>query len=328
MKKDFFREATLAQILNKDPVIYEAGGLNITSLDVLAFTNWFAIIPAPLPGNQNIQNNYLKHGPELKLPRSYTRLEALGSNSPQEIRVQTLENIPEDIIPCCYSFKPYFGNDTKTRRISLTTCLEGTRLFCMSEQVKGEKIKVKPYDKAKIIEKEGAQIRVEVPSREVGKSPYEFMFSFVPVKDTEEKKVIWLELNSNHTCNYKTFRELKYNSQGSKEFSKTMDFCPHEVAGYLAIIDYYFNQDKRNFIPLQMSPFVIPSLSTVKFNVALRNNVVLHDPTSKTDGNFRKPKQGDYEKLNWIRLKLIEDYKETFFASNKRDGKIKDYRWN
>ncbi len=324
-KKYFFKEDTKSEIAEKNFINLGENWLEL--LSELAFSDNYTIIPAKISGNDEIQRRFIKHGRELKLERTYSCLDASKSKNPLTLMREATKDLGK-FSPSCYSFKPYFGTDTRTRRVSLVDCVYAARLYAMSEQIDGEKIIVKPYEDAAIVRKEGAQIYVKIPSTTSEEEPHEFIFNFVPINKNRKNnnKVTWLKLSSDHVCNYKRFRELKYNFEDSNSSSKTNEFCFHEIAGYLGIIDFFKNGKKKNLIPLNMSPFAIPSLDTALFNVALENNLLIYDETIDSKNGLRKPKIADKEIFNWARVNSL-GYNFTFFADKKRDGDLRDYRW-
>jgi len=316
-KKNYFCQNTINEILKKEFVPFEEIGLE--NLENLAFSNNYTILPEPISEDEEIQKKFIKHGPELKLKRAYSISESLKREKSQEIG-DAFDNIKQ--IPSCYSFKPYWGLDQRNRRVHLVDCVKGAKLYAYSQNSE-EKIEIFPYDSSKKVEKEGAQVLLKVPSTTKGISPHEFQFSFVPIINNSFKKEISLQLLSDHVCGYKRFRELKYDFSNSPQFSKTNDFCFHEIAGYFSIIDYF--SSRKNNVPFEENNFVIPTLSTAKFNVSLENNVLLSHKGEKGQ-EYRKIKFADKEILNWRRVKSL-GYEKTFFSRKSRDGNLRDYVW-
>lgn len=317
MKKEFFKEDSLSKILKKEFVPYSEN----LKLEELYNSNSYTIIPARISSEDSLQRKFLKHGPEILLERVYSIENSFELGSPNELCKLAFE-ADWKRIPCSYSFKPYWGLDRKKRRVTLTDCFLGAKLYAFSENNSEDKIKINIYDDSLRTAKEGAKVFLEVPSTTYDSPSYKFSFDFIPSTNNNLKNKIWQQVSSNHFCEYKYFKGLKYNFLSSREDSVTNDFCFHEVAGYFKIIDEFFK--KGNKIPFEMNPFVIPRKSTVNFNLALENNVLIFDETSGEKNGLRKPKIADKEILNWERVRKNK-YDDLFFYMKNKDGKLKDY---
>jgi hypothetical protein len=315
-KIDYFKEDSVSRILDKKFIPFKE--IPIENIPQLAFSNEYTILPSIISNDNEVQRKLLKHGLELKLERTYSARGTINSKKTKDLIIESLDSF--NGLPWCYSFKPYWGMDRKTRRIHLIDCVNGARLYAYGSS--NEKIKILPYTNSERVEKEGGQIYLEVPSTTKEEGPHKFEFSFVPIVNNENKKIISLQLSSDHNCGYKRFLDLKFNYPNSRQSSKTNDFCFHEIAGYLAIIDYFYQKGIK--APLETNPFVIPTLLTKGFNIALENNVLILDKNSKH--GVRKPKIADKEILNWQFLKLL-GVEQTFFPTKTRDGNIRDYAW-
>lgn len=317
MKKVFFREDSLSQILKKEFVPYSEN----LNLEELYNSNRYTIIPARISSEDSFQRKFLKHGPEVRLERTYSIADSFELDSPNELCKRAFE---EELkrIPSSYSFKPYWGIDRKKRKITITDCFLGAKLYSYFENNSEEKIKINIYGDSLRKAKEGAKVFLEVPSTCENSPNYKFSFDFIPVVDNCLKNKILQQISSNHFCEYKYFKGLKYNFLDSREDSSTIDFCFHEIAGYFKIIDEFLKRGNR--IPFEMNPFVIPTKSTVNFNLALENNVLILEKMANKKNNLRKPKIVDKEILNWERIGKNR-YEELFFYKTNKDGKLKDY---
>lgn len=318
--KTYFQEPTRAQIMKYISVRNFSRDLvsNILSLG----ENEAGIIEARLiPEEFKNSRKFMKQEQDVKIQRFYS-LEAMVNNrkTPVQLREIAFNKIKPQSYSC-YSFKPFTGNDTRTRRVSLVECLEGIHLYCYASQpgtgFNKPSIEIKPYHDAKRVEKDGAEIKVKVSSRTKKQPKYEFKFSSVPVIDSREKWTIAYNILTDHNCGSKRFN-IRYTFLTDKESSRVFNFCSHEIAAYLAIVDYYKNKEK-NIIPLQMSQFAIPTQEAVDFYVKLCNNCLIKAPKSKLP---RKLNRAEKEILLWgLVYKLGHD--RTFYATEK----VRDYKW-
>ncbi len=321
-KKAFFREATKTEVKRKKFVsLKELGG--VKNLTELIDSNNYTVIPCHMPRGYDSPEKFMKHATEVKPMRTYSLAHALTiGKTPVQLREEAFNKLNHPFY-CCYSIKP-FGVDSRTRKIPLTECVEGARIKAFSHQVKGEEIEVRPYDEAKAIWKEGVEILVHVPSRTEEKEKYEILLSSVPIIDCREKYALSLKFDSDHVCKSKRFK-IRYRYEDEKIKSKVVNICAHEIAGYLEVIDFFWNE-KKNDIPLQMSQFAIPTQDTVDFYLTLERNVLIYDSSLKTKDKLRKPNRADKEIELWNRVRELK-HDRTFFARKNRDGNVRDYNW-
>jgi hypothetical protein len=214
------------------------------------------------------------------------------------------------------------GRDKRKRKICLSECLEGARIYAYSHQNCDEKIKLKVYRDSKRVRIDGAESVIELPSRTTGTNPIQFKLTSVPIIDNNEKYKIALNLGSDHSCPSKRFN-IRYRYTEDKEGSGIFNFCAHEIAGYLGLIDKEW-EDHKNIIPLQMSQFAIPSQLTVDYYLRLENNILIKDSSTK-DG-IRKMNAAEKEIALWTLVKKY-GHDKTFFSKQSRDGNLRDYKW-
>jgi len=314
-KKNFFGENTAAEIkklknvrkisANLVEIIYNLDNCEALILEVDL-----------IPTRYKNARKFMKHGVEVKLPRVRSLEGAIKrSKTPIQLREEKFNSIKNNAY-CGYSFKPIIGTDKRTRKVSLVECIQGAKLYAYSNQERGPRVNVKPYDNARRVSKEGAEVIVEVPSRTEKQSRQQFKFSSVPVIDNSEKLAISYNLSTDHNCPSKRFN-IRYRFEKDKESSRAFNFCAHEIAGYLAIVDFYWKENK-NIIPLQMSQFAIPTQETVNFYQKLCNNCLIHPKKQK----IRKLHRAEQEILLWG-LVYKKGHDKTFFATEK----IRDYSW-
>jgi len=261
---------------------------------------------------------FQKHGPEVRLRRFGSAQEAIkAGRTPVQLREEALDSIRnKNGAYCAYSFKPVSGLDFRTRKVSLVDCLEGAQIYAYAHQ-QHVPIDVKAYDGAARVAREGAEIVVSVPSREEKGDRYTFKFSSVPVSDNSEKFAVANSISTDHACGDKRFN-IRYKNFQDKANSRVFNFCAHEIAGYMEIMDHYIREGK-NIVPLQMNPFALPTQETVDFYKKLANNCLI-----KTGDDPRPRKLNDAEReiLLWgLVSKLGHD--RTFYATEK----LRDYDW-
>ena len=161
-RKSYFKRPTEAQIRNYSSV----RGINdnlIENIFLLNIDEAIIIKTTLLPERYPDSRKFMKHGPEVNLPRFKSAAECLEKRvSPVQLRSRTFNRI-RPTPKCSYSFKPFTGTDTRKRKVSLDECLQGTELYGYSSQ--GPNIEVTPYDNAKRVISDGAEIIVTVPSR-------------------------------------------------------------------------------------------------------------------------------------------------------------------
>ncbi len=316
--KIFFHEPTAAAIKNYKSVINISEDFIDHILDLS--DNEAAIIERNLiPEGFSSPRKFIKHGKEVK-PKRYTSLEQAvkARRTPVQLREEAFNKIQNNAY-CGYSFNPFMAPDKRIRKVSLVECLEGARIYgYANQQIEGKPSisVVKSYKDSSGVEKDGADIIVKVPSRTKRKSRYNIKFMSVPVADSRMKWGIAYGISTDHNCMHKKYL-IRFKHKNDKETSRQLNFCSHEIAGYLGIIDHYYNKHK-NIIPLQMSQFAIPTQETVDFYKKLCNNCLI-----ETDKQARKLNAAEKEILLWgLVYKLGHD--STFYAAEK----VKNYNWN
>lgn len=316
VKKAFFHDPTVAEIREKTLV-----NKRVTEL----INDEYVILDSNLlvPRGYESARKFMKHGPEVKPRRIYSLEQAVReARTPVQLREEAFNRIKNSFY-CGYSFMPV-GKDKRKRKVPLVECLEGERIYAYSHRVPGTEIKVKPYDNAKRVRRDGAEIVLEVPSREEKNPRIRFKLTSVPIIDSYEKHLISLGIGSDHSCSSKRFN-IRYKYSDDKESSGVMNICAHEIAGYLQIIDHYLNNEK-NLIPLQMSPFAIPTQETVGFYLTLENNVLVRDESLTSKDKLRKLNRAEMEIMLWGFVKDL-GYDRTFYAKGSRDGNLSEYIW-
>jgi len=323
MRKTFFKTPTPAQVKRLDAVAIlpeETGLADIVQQIDAVDGQKIVICESPVPEQYQSARKFMKHGPEITIPRAYSLQQIVERNkTPVQLREKAFAGQTPGVQYCGYSFAPVLGNDRKKRRVSLVECINGAKLYAYAASGNCAPITVKPYDNAHRVTREGAAVIVDVPSRTKGEQRYRFKMESVPVIDNPLKYAVAQSISSDHQCGSTRFN-IKYNYAEDKQDSKVFNVCAHEVAAYLAIIDHYWNSLK-NLVPLQMSQFAIPTQETVDFEGKLNGNVLL---AFKEDEKLkhRKLNMAEREILHWERVRQM-GHDATFFAREK----VKDYKW-
>jgi len=271
-----------------------------------------------IPEGFRSPRKFIKHGKEVKLKR-YKSLEHIvkSRKTPVQLREEAFNKIQNNAYRG-YSFKPFMAPDKRTREVSLVECLEGIRIYCYAnQQIEGKPSIsiVKSYKDSSGVEKDGADIIVKVPSRIKKMARYNIKFMSVPIVDSRMKWGIAYGISTDHNCMHKKYL-IRFKYKNDKETSRQFNFCAHEIAGYLEIIDHFHNKHK-NLIPLQMSQFAIPTQYTVDFYKKLCNNSLI-----RKDSQVRKLNKAEKEILLWGLVYKL-DHDSTFYATEK----VKDYNW-
>ncbi len=323
MEKSYFSERSEAQIRKELRLKEASEGLIETIVQLEPSSEGLVIRADLIPVSYDSPRKFMKHGPEVKLPRFRSIEQSLKyGKTPVQLRWQAFD---KDLLGKYngYSFRPFTGADGRIRKVSLVECLEGTQLYCYSHQ-RNVPIKITPYGDAKRVWKEGAEIIIDVPSRTDKKPRIQYKFSSVPIIDSPRKLPLAFSILTDHSCEKKRF-DIKYNYQEEKQDSRVFSFCAHEIAGYLEVINYYLNNEK-NMIPLQMNPFAIPTQFTVDFFKKLGNNCVIETQAENTLTEekriTRKLNDAEREILLWGLISK-KGHDKTFFATEK----VKDYNW-
>ncbi|MBT6774143.1 hypothetical protein HOA91_02120 [Candidatus Woesearchaeota archaeon] len=317
--KSYFVQPTLGQI-KRCTNVREASSDLVNQILNLQSDDALIIKRRLIPEEHENSRKFMKHAAEVKTKRFRSLEEAVKTRrTPVQLREEAFDNLRSPI-KGGYSFKPFVGNDKRTRRISLVECLEGTKLYCYVNPENLDSITpsitVKPYDDAVRVEREGAEVIVKVPSRMKKASRYEFKVSSVTVADTKNKWGTAYNISTDHDCQSKRFN-IRYACDWDKESSKVFNFCAHEVAAYLAIVDHYWTE-KKNVIPLQMSQFAIPSKETVDYYNKLCKNCLIQEDGEKA----RTLNHAEKEILLWGLVKKF-GHDNTFFAKDK----VRDYKF-
>jgi hypothetical protein len=266
---------------------------------------------------EELAQRFLKRGPLIELNNNdLTLAKAINSKKTMlDLRREYFNNLKIDEFELAgYGF--WGIRDRRHRRLNLVSCIKGARLYAYSQLNKEESelIKLLEYDLKKEDAYLGADVIMEVPSERITLPNYDITLRSVPVKDVKEKYSVIYDFDADHTCKFRSTRITKrFTSRES-----FLDF--HICAAYLAFADYEY-RTKKNLLPLEMCPFVIPTQKIIDFYRKLVNNVVViyNNEDKKIK---RATNQAEREILLWH---FVEKYghDETCFAKKK----LKEYKW-
>ena len=244
----------------------------------------------------------------------------------------------EEIQAVGFSFVPIRGKDLKQRQVPFYIGPEGVRIFTYSENagehpgVVGENagIEIVPYADARRIAREGGKVTVRVPSRSRKQGKYEMKFTNFPLDSTTDRfhnprAEIW-GLNRDYVVWPKdAFWRFGYTDGEAWEASDKEQFIPQDVAAYVAVAGRELTQN-RNWTPLEMNPFALPSAKQAEFYTKLRNNILMFDPSIDRKDHLRRPHLDEISML-LARQAAVKGHDETMFWDWNRDGKLRDYDW-
>ena len=347
-KKSFFRERTPVEIKALNPKqILNPHGLVERIDDLNPSSEAIEIRTRLLPGRfyfgtqKQIEGSRKcsKHGAFLALANPKTQWECDSCHKiPLEMRARAFEKLrnmrEENINFVGYSTQVSFG-DRKKRVFPFCIMPEGARIFAYSEQYEPG-IVVQPYADAKRVEREGASVVVEVPSREEKLGRYKFKLIHVPVLRSNEnlasvlqlRKAVIVDEETEEPLKGTTLHEdynIKYTYEKDPEASEVVTSYPHDVAAYIAIIKHF--NAKHNLTPIEMNPFALPSKHQVEFYKKLCNNVLVYDPTLTSKDKLRALHLAEKSVLL---ARAIGKYGNDDFAfwDGPRDGRLRDYDWS
>lgn len=265
-----------------------------------------------------------RHGKELRINMPETIKGHQNSNrSPFAYIFKSMSRIRNPYL-FCYSYRPLKSNDRIPRKISLVNCVDGAQLYAYTQKY-STGFKMEEFSEARRVENEGAQIEVSIPSREPKVEKYLFKFISFPIIDNENKYAIIYSLRTEgHNCKDKLITNISFEKRDSSKDSDFIAFCDHEIAGFLCLTEHYWKNGNK--IPMQMSPFVIPTNKIIRLNKIVNNKVVIE----KLDKN---KKAKDYalteqhrELVFWAAIQKYDPY-ETFYRRAEIDGPLKDASW-
>jgi len=340
-RKKFFKQRTISQIKElKRKKAYTARDLVKKISDLNPSEESMEIRFNLVPGrfHRHTQNaseasrKAYKHGEYLALSQPTTLKEALDDQkNPRDIRIMDFKSLKdlkeEEINLLGFSFRPVHGRDREKRLVPFPWIIDGARIFAYSENNPRAEIKVNnKYTDAKRIEREGATIIVEVPSREVKKPRYTIRVNHVPIFDNNWKRAIVWSLDTDYVgknnLEHKTF-SIRYKSTNETEGSDVKTFYPQDIAAYLAIAkDFWI---KENPVPWITNPFPKPSRTLIDLDNKICNNLLIYDSSLGLRDKLRKPHIAERAIIIGRTIRSLGSKNPAF--DPEKSERLKDYEW-
>jgi len=190
---------------------------------------------------------------------------------------------------------------------------------------------LKGYAAAKRVSREGGVFAVTIPSKEEKDDQYVIKLEHVPFLEPRDRKAhVWFLGTSqgSHHPLHKFFNfGFKFESQTIP--SDVQVFYPHEIAAYHLIVATEGRPSRANYIPLQTSPFPMPSQEGAEFYRRLLHNSVIFDPTITDQKNPEKLRALHINEVSrLLALYVARRGSAHAFWDLSRDGPIKDYDYS
>ncbi|MEM4337054.1 MAG: hypothetical protein QXG86_03550 [Candidatus Woesearchaeota archaeon] len=269
------------------------------------------IIPNLVPNDYSGRINFLKRAPQVILYTGKNSAEAIKNKiTPLKARKKAFNALRSDKKYCGYCWKSLRKNEHK--RVTLVECIEGAKLFAYTE-ISGAQIEIAPYNDAVDVGYFGGKFKVKVSSRTPKHPRYEITLENVPVKKSRINPVIWTDITATHSCKI-LINDFSYRYVSSE------DFCAHIIAAYIKLAKSLFYEEK-NIVPLEFTPFALPSKITTSFYNKMQNQVMVE--YSILGKKRRRPiNKAEKEILLWELVKIL-GHDSTFYAKEK----LTDYKW-
>ena len=284
-REEFFGTQTLTAALEDRTVEYALNKQSLVARVDNLPEEQILIVPEKviaLPPAFYSQQNWMKRGKSIQLPRHLKEPEQ--QTGPTRIRHQAYREAALDDYVGGYEWRT--TDNQKRKKVLLTDCLEAARIFYFAN-TKGKKIKVsKGYWSKKESPQHGRTFAVEIPSRTTDES-YIFKFEGIPTENNAHQLNAWRNIqteghtggkkkgNRHEGCEQKFWRELTFGRAALVD-----QFCPHEIAAYMAITQKEHQRQGR----VILQPFALPSAQAVKFYKKLREKVFIEEEKKTKKG--------------------------------------------
>jgi len=339
-KKSFFNERTAAAIANLSTGrVYSPRGLvsRIDGLDPASEALELRTLIIPGRFYANVENSAeaarkcYKHGEQIALSQPQTQQEAYACRDiPLAIRARDfaeLRKMKENEINFIgYSFRPVQGKDRRKRVVPFVWLPEAERLFTYAETMTNG-IEVKPYDDARRVAREGAEVVCKVPSRSKKHPKYLIRLENVPVIGNTERRAVAWGIKPHYESGEEpghSIHNIRYTWADEREGSDVITFYPHDIAAYIATAGHFWKN--HNLTPMEMNPFALFSKKGADFYKKLCNNIVIYDPRLESKSKIRKL---NITEKSILLGRAIGRFGHDDFAfwSPERDGRLMDYNW-
>ncbi|MDP3918936.1 MAG: hypothetical protein Q8Q35_03490 [Nanoarchaeota archaeon] len=352
VKKQFFREPSMAQIRN-DSKLIEVDPRDDTLVERLRELSEGEVIvlnsPLYYPDFKS-SRMAMKHALDVKSHttadqaiqlfkdavkgRSKKLYDIITNNevNPWMMRQAAFDNLQMPLVGG-YSFSPFppsfpwQNQDTRVRKVSLVECLEAARISAYVEQVEGvPKIKVGDYTNHSEVAKTGAVVPVKVPSRTKGEGRYTLKMTSVPIVENNNKhSIAWAIGAEGHADCGRKLWHFRYSNRPS---AKEVVFCAHEIFAYRAIAEHMWKtrkaEGKKDYkTTMQMNQFVQPTSELIEVYRRTLDSVLVKDPETKDE--LRKTNKADEEILLWS---AVMKYGSENTCFRKHGTKLGQEDWN
>ena len=326
--KRFFTRPKIKEVLEKELHEWEVNSLedlvklyDFIDEDIYLSREHAVVIKSEwienLTNEEKLRKLY-KHGPELKLSLPQNQKEFYKNPKEPiyyiEEAVRKFREKPFRIV-FSYSWTPIYGKDKIKRKVSLVALVKGAKIYIYTKNFSPQE-ELKEYSAMRSVV-EGKSVIVKVPSRTQKRSNYEIKYNYVPFENTKEHKCLAFSISTEgHGCGDKLFKNIAFKYLTQLEHSRFVMFCPHEIAGYFLICDYYYNIH-RNAVPYYNMPFLVPTNYTLTLSRFLEENMLITRNTKS--GKRRFLREVEMELFYWLAV-----YKHGLDKTFKRKEKLKN----
>lgn len=328
-RKSYFAESSLANIIKgREPVAVNIPH-ELSDKVMQLQDGQYLIVQKPLiPPQYSSPRKFLKHGAFVEIGTPGSVDEAVERQMyPWKLRREAFD-ATRSIYHPGYSFKPFanYHDDKRERRVRLVEICEALRILSYGEQTGNVIEIVGVYSQSERVSKDGAAVRVRVPSRTEKQPRYDFIMRSVVTDSNNPNSFAAANgfiTNIKFPAKEWSFR---YNFYDDKEDSDTVNIFAPEIAAYFKLMIQELNGQRPNMSLVAMTPFGIPTNLTVEFYKQLLSRVVMYDQGLKSKTKLRKLNKAEQEVMLWA-LVRAEKYEKTFFRSRKNDGHIENLDW-
>ncbi|MFC1753852.1 hypothetical protein ACFL96_10755 [Thermoproteota archaeon] len=284
----FPKERTISEVTKDRELIRAEKNLVQRIIDLE--DDQYLVIPNVVPKDQfRSRLHFLKKAEEVGLPTK--TLDELKETRPADLIKEAYDSVDGNY-HAGLSFQSYLlksnieNYDGLITRMPLVAMLGGDRLFTYSEQSPFTGTDVKPYTDTSAVETLGGKFVVGLPSRTQSRPRYRLTYEGIPMDKCGVNHIIWSNMITNHSCPTK-IHDFSYR-HGHK-----IEWCEHEVAGYLALAYSLANQGDTS--ALEYSPIMRPTQFLVDFGKKMLGQVIVEDIDEKDKKTRRRMNRADHE---------------------------------
>ena len=328
-KKTFFERPTEAQIRNSGEEVALETDL-ISRLENLVAGEYALITEGTINLRQfGGGRKFLKHGPHTPIRRFRSIDEAIQEGkTPTELLKHAIENPSiRTRYRSGFTFKPVFTTDKMIRRVRLFEVLEAARIMAYGKEQPSAVIRVEGnYQSSTRVSIDGASFLVSTPSRRKRHRRHAFTLSGIPVIGNSRHVYVtpYNFASRDVAVESKTFDELRFTYQDSREGSKYYPVQAHEIAGNYAIAEAEHNNG--NDTPGKFIVFPVPTQRLVNLYRTLNERTILQKRDKSGKLYTKLLNQEDIEVVLWG-LSLTQGFDAAFDQNALVDGRLREYSW-